>query len=109
MSYQVYQITEAAEDVLQERLRQKSAEGWTFEHDDSHVNGELAGAASAYAMAAAAQAQLGGQLPRGLIEPPPFFMFARERWEPKDQRANLVRAAALIIAEIERLDRAGRA
>lgn len=30
----------------------------------------------------------------------------REWWKPKDRRRNLVRAAALLIAEIERLDRA---
>lgn len=28
--------TQAAKDVLAERERQKSAEGWTPEHDDAH-------------------------------------------------------------------------
>lgn len=98
-------LTKATNSVLAERQRQIDAEGWTPEHDDSHVNGELAGAASAYAMLAAAQAQMGGKMPAALDKPPPFFMWDHAFWKPKDQRTNLVRAGALILAEIERLDR----
>jgi hypothetical protein len=29
-------------------------------------------------------------------------------WKPKDRRRDLIRAAALIVAEIERLDRAAK-
>jgi hypothetical protein len=32
--------------------------------------------------------------------------WSREWWQPKDRRRDLVRAGALIVAEIERLDRA---
>lgn len=35
-------------DVIAERQRQQSAEGWTPEHDDEHCNGELAMAAVCY-------------------------------------------------------------
>lgn len=35
--------------ILNERLRQVKAEGWTPEHDAQHVNGELAMAAACYA------------------------------------------------------------
>jgi hypothetical protein len=105
VSYPTTLTSQAQGDVLRERERQFYGEGWTDTHDDSHVNGELAGAASAYAMVAAAQAMTGSDdaIP---AEPPPFFLFDRAWWKPKDQRSNLVRAAALIIAEIERLDRA---
>ena len=32
------EATAAARDVLTERERQQSVEGWTPEHDDAHVN-----------------------------------------------------------------------
>lgn len=41
-------LTAAATDVLAERQRQQSVEGWTPEHDDDHCNGELAMAAVCY-------------------------------------------------------------
>ena len=40
--------SQAATDVLAERARQVSVEGWTPEHDDAHASGEMAGAASCY-------------------------------------------------------------
>ena len=91
-------------DVMGERVRQITVEGWTTEHDDTHVEGELAGAASAYAMSAAAAIQLRRDAP--LRDIPPFFMFDPSRWKPTNARRDLVKAGALILAEIERLDRA---
>lgn len=91
-------------DVVDERVRQIAVEGWTPEHDDAHVDGKLAGAASAYAMSAAAAIQLGRDAP--LREIPPFFMFDHRHWKPTTARRDLVKAGALILAEIERLDRA---
>lgn len=38
--------------------------------------------------------------------PDPFWPWQRKWWKPKDPRRDLVRAGALIIAEIERIDRA---
>ena len=93
-------------DVMGERVRQITVEGWTQEHDDAHVEGELAGAASAYAMSAAAAIQLRRDAP--LREIPPFFMFKPCHWKPTNARRDLVKAGALILAEIERLDRATR-
>jgi hypothetical protein len=41
----------AIDDVIAERQRQMSVEGWTREHDDrEHGSGELARAAAAYAL-----------------------------------------------------------
>lgn len=40
--------TSAARDVLAERQRQISAEGWTPEHDDEHIPGTLSQAAGCY-------------------------------------------------------------
>lgn len=88
-------VTLAARDVLMERVRQVTAEGWTPEHDDSHTDGQLALAASAYAMPNAVDGYTPRQWP---------WSFAW--WKPSTPRRNLVKAAALILAEIERLDRA---
>lgn len=83
----------AIADVAAERQRQISGEGWTPEHDDEHDTGELARAAAAYAVAFRHSA---GRL----------WPWSSEWWKPTDHRANLVKAGALIIAEIERVDRA---
>lgn len=89
-------------DVMHERHRQVTTEGWSAEHDDQHRAGTLAQAAACYAANAA------GWWPRGYGQPP-YWPFDEEWWKPKDARRDMVRAAALLIAEIERLDRATQA
>jgi hypothetical protein len=91
------------EAIAAERRRQIEQEGWTAEHDDQHGPGDLAGAGSAYPMSAAASLLSGLTAP--IPEPPPFFPFEAEDWKPRDPRSDLVRAGALIAAEIDRLDR----
>lgn len=86
-------------EIRDERQRQRWDEGWTPEHDDAHDKGELASAAACYALNAAPE-----RFPDGVV--PIFWPWAREWWKPKTRRRDLVRAAALIVAEIERLDRA---
>lgn len=100
----------ATTDVLAERRRQIEAEGWTQEHEDKHGHGELARAAGVYALAAGSDDyrwvlrrlppndNLAGALALWPWEP--------EWFKPKDRRGDLVKAAALILAEIERQDRA---
>lgn len=88
------ELTKAAQDVLAERQRQISTEGWSTAHDDEHRAGELALAAGKYASAAAGWASA-GQWP-----------WEQEWWKPGTARRMLVKAGALILAEIERLDRA---
>ena len=39
-------------------------------------------------------------------EAPYIWPWAKSWWKPRDARANYVRAAALLLAEIERIDRA---
>ena len=41
---------------------------------------------------------------RGQI--PSYWPWAPSWWKPRDKRSNLIRAGALILADIERLDRA---
>lgn len=92
-------FTQAAYDVLAERQRQVEAEGWSPEHDDEHEGGELAGAGACYAANASGFVWIGGW-------PGEVWPWAREWWKPSTPRRDLVKAAALILAEIERLDRA---
>lgn len=103
--------TQAARDVLAERERQKSVEGWTPEHDDEHEHGDMALAAACYAAQGDPEPQraysldvdeAGNPTPP---EPPQSWPWSADWWKPKDHRRNLVRAGALILAEIERLDR----
>lgn len=92
--------TEAACDVLAERQRQVSVEDWAPGHDDEHVAGELALAAVCYALPPH-QRYVGASPFR---RTPTFWPWAGG-WKPKDARSDLIRAGALILAEIERLDR----
>lgn len=98
----------AAQDVLAERQRQVTAEGWTPAHDDTHDNNEMAFAASCYAFhAAAASWDLEDCGTEYDSHPAPKnWPWEPGWWKPKSARSDLVRAGALILAEIERLDRA---
>lgn len=97
-------MTQAALDVLAERRRQIEAEGWTPEHDDQHSNWELSRAAVCYG-------DMGGNGPFSHphpAHPPQGWPWHWTWWKPSDDpRRNLVKAGALILAEIERLDRMG--
>ncbi|HCN2318414.1 TPA: hypothetical protein N6Q27_000784 [Escherichia coli] len=90
-------VTAAAADVLAERKRQVTAEGWTPGHDDEYEHGELADAAGCYA--------LSSELFDCAGEPPRPWPWPDEWWKPTNRRRDLVKAGALILAEIERLDR----
>jgi len=89
-------LSKSAQDVLAERLRQINVEGWTPEHDDEYCHAELAHAAACYATS----------YYNDPICAPIGWPFLQSWWKPKDRRSDLVRAAAMIVAEIERLDRA---
>ena len=108
--------------IREERERQIGSEGFTFAHDDEHDNGQLATAAACYA----APFQL-FQMNHGAEEiqfqdPWPF----ERRWDgrrrlangyradfrrvptaitPKERIRELVKAGALLAAEIDRINR----
>ncbi len=94
---QAGQVPQAWLDVQAERRRQVEVEGWTPEHDDEHDNGEMALAAASYA--AYAHIELSGDLPF-------CWPWDQQWWKPTTTRRDLVKACALGLAEIERLDRA---
>ncbi|HEI8998088.1 TPA: ead/Ea22-like family protein [Citrobacter koseri] len=85
-------------DVIAERQRQQSVEGWTPEHDDEHGNGELAMAAVCYINETGTVNRNGGK--------PWGWPWDASWWKPTNPRRDLVKAGALILAEIERIDRA---
>lgn len=102
--------SKAVADVLFERVRQRNVEGWTEAHDDEHIGGELAMAAACYAdpfslaldenNTIAPQAIMDEELPFRFPE-----TWSGHWWKPSTERRDLVKAGALILAEIERLDR----
>lgn len=74
--------------IAEERKRQIGEEGWHTEHDDDHDSGELTSAAHAY-----------------LENNPVYWPWESSSWKPSSRIRDLVKAAALIAAEIDRLQR----
>lgn len=74
--------------IADERRRQIEVEGWTAQHDVQNRYGELASAAACYAVGSDA-----------------YWPWHPEWWKPTNRRRDLVKAGALIAAEIDRLDR----
>ncbi|WP_353622156.1 hypothetical protein [Citrobacter sp. CK196] len=95
-------------DVIAERQRQKAVEGWTSEHDDLHDSGELAGAAACYAHYTNARGWVFPTNPGDYqsADEPNNWPWDPAWWKPTNPRRDLVKAGALILAEIERIDRA---
>ena len=83
-------MTSAETDVLAERARQRDK--WGDDHDACHPPGTLAEAGIAYA--------------RGDLSQCPFNYLGEQRQKivSMNYRERLVRAAALMLAEIDRLD-----
>jgi len=82
--------------IVAERQRQIESEGWTTEHDDGYYFGQMAEAAKCYIWASRTEHQ---HLPRE-------WPWPHEWWKPStDPVRNLVKAGALIAAEIDRLRR----
>lgn len=85
-------------EIEDERFRQIREEGWTPEHDDQHEDGDLASAAAGYTVFAV----IGSGRDSPLFWPVDWDV----TWfKPTSPRRDLIKAAALIVAEIERLDR----
>lgn len=97
----------AIDDVAAERRRQIEEEGWTPQHDERcHPKGELSMAGACYAFHASNEIHPNRF---GFWSPPPSgWPFHESWWKPSKHgpRRDLVKAAALIVAEIDRLDAA---
>jgi hypothetical protein len=111
-------ISHGATAIAAERRRQIESEGWTPEHDDEHVWGELMDAATAYIWVArwlqnGAASRMGDKADDESANyeevsttPPAGWPWDRSWWKPSpDPGRNLAKAGALIAAEIDRLHR----
>jgi hypothetical protein len=89
--------------ITQERQRQVEKEGWTHKHDNQHINNELAVAASCYA----APDNIRDYGDEHELNVPYFWPWHDEWWKPTpdDRIKELVKAGALIAAEVDRLQR----
>jgi hypothetical protein len=95
-----------------ERVRQVSAEGYSADHDDAHNSGQLASAAACYANPYRllvvpnrhSRAWDGVGVPAPV---PADWPWERASWKPcpDDRLRELVKAGALIVAELDRLQR----
>lgn len=97
-----------ATSIGRERLRQTAEEGFSAEHDDRHADAELVAAALAYATVAVMQQVRAdaAEMLRGCPPPTGYGWPHGWRWNPAaTSRENLIKAGALIAAELDRLDR----
>lgn len=120
----VRHVSKAAADVVDERQRQIEKEGWTDEHDDAHEKGDLALAAICFATPVKLFERFEQNNGVDFIDPWPWD----SKWDRRyrsgsakgkgtnvlpnpstysdvEYRDLLVKASALLIAEIEKMDR----
>ena len=88
--------------IAAERTRQQTQEGYTIAHDDEHTEGQLALLAAAYTVTSRGGT---GEL-YSLLHLESALKKYGWPFKPKDPIADLVRAGALILAELERRLRA---
>jgi hypothetical protein len=95
------ELSAAARDVVSELRRRITIEGRSSNEDDALVEGELAAEAGCYAM------NYSGSFGIDDYKDDVPIMWPRppQTWKPTGGRRDLVRAAALLLAEIERIDR----
>ena len=83
------------DEIADELRRQIDVEGFAVESDDGKYTGRgISFAAASYAIHDGDNRYMPGLWP-----------WSKRSWKPTTRRHNLVKAAALIVAEIERLDR----
>lgn len=90
--------------IAAERRRQIEVEGWTAEHDDEHDQCELSLAGAVYALSGSADSGLRNKDRMSAIRE--LWPFQSHWFKATGGREDLVKAGALIAAEIDRLDRA---
>lgn len=108
------------DEITIERQRQIMKEGWSPDHDDTHTNGDLALAAALYAspielhqvFASPSGVHWRNPWPwkrdvnhgryEGIVQ-----VNAGDKRQTHDRRRRLIIAAAMLVAEIERMDRKG--
>lgn len=102
--------------IAEERQRQISKKGWTSEHDDIHSERELARGSFAYLEHYVSRSWVfnndlnmpgvtNGPKDYRNEPPPDSWPWDETFWKPKNPMRDLVKAGALIAAEIDRLQR----
>lgn len=106
------QVVGVLQEIGVERARQIHLEGHTRDHDNACAPGLLANAGAAFVWFSGLTdaerdhfftPRMDGKQARVIWAV--LWPWAREAFKPKDRRRELVVAAALIVAEIERMDR----
>lgn len=93
--------THAIQMIALERKRQIEELGFTEAHDDHHSTGQLLRAASCYMREPRDR-------PSARYKAPVDWPFRNDEWKPStdDRERELIKAAALLCSEIDRLHRA---
>lgn len=82
-------------DVLAERNRQLTAEGYSEAHDDKHISGQIAMGAAAYLAASTGHfAQANSMWP-----------WEHRYFKSHGDERDLVKAGAMVLAELDRINR----
>lgn len=105
VAQQASQLSDALRDVVAERHRQVEQEGHGPEHDDAYPNGEIAAYAAFYAMPPAAREWPATETGYGATFGEAIVPSDWTAPKTGERRRELVMAGALILAEIERIDR----
>lgn len=90
------------DEIRMERIRQIVDEGFDAEQDDGYDLCQLPRAAACYAVG---YNDLYVESPIADSDPVQVWPWDERWFKPSDERRNLIKAAALIVAEIDRLDR----
>lgn len=87
--------------IGKERIRQMEKENCSHEHDDGHTDGAIALAAACYALPERFRKRDDTQ------DQPELWPWEEEDWKPSpaNRMRELIKAGALIVAELERIDR----
>lgn len=86
---------QGANEIGRERFRQINEEGYDLNHDDDYKSNELINAATSYLLACDGHVKF--------REAEENWPWVAELFKPKDTWSNLIKAGALIAAELDRL------
>lgn len=100
-------LSSALKDVVSERNRQRNEEYYSDANDDTYVENELVRASASYVNHVVGRSWLYPSKPSAYTSElvPDLWPWSEQAWKPKSPRQDLVRATALLVADIERLDR----
>ncbi|EAR6586253.1 hypothetical protein FHE25_10640 [Salmonella enterica] len=99
-----HQVSAAQADIISERQRQITGEGFTPEQDDKYDREELVSAAISYIRLATIWKDKDPDCYRK-SSAPMSWPWSPEWWKPTNPRRDMIKGIALLIAALERRDR----